>query len=83
MLTEKSTERKAQPQMKKKETALLAGFFVFFRRWELTQLNLPVQGLLALIHRHALFEFFKPVHDDVDFGGGFLCGFAVNRCGLP
>jgi hypothetical protein len=27
MLTEKSTERTSQPQMKKKGTALLAGFF--------------------------------------------------------
>jgi len=27
MLKEKSTERKSQPQMKKKGTALLAGFF--------------------------------------------------------
>jgi hypothetical protein len=27
MLTEKSTERKSQPQMKKKGTALLAGYF--------------------------------------------------------
>jgi hypothetical protein len=29
MLTEKSTERKSQPQMKKKGTALLAGYFPF------------------------------------------------------
>jgi hypothetical protein len=28
MLTEKSTERKSQPQMKKKGKALLAGFFM-------------------------------------------------------
>jgi hypothetical protein len=27
MLTEKSTERKSQPQLKKKGTALLAGYF--------------------------------------------------------
>jgi hypothetical protein len=45
---------------------------VFFRRWELTQLNLPVQELPALIHRYALFEFFKPVQDDVDFAGSSL-----------
>ena len=30
MLTEKSTERKSQPQMKKKGTALLAGFFPLY-----------------------------------------------------
>jgi hypothetical protein len=29
MLTEKSTERNSQPQMKKKGTALLAGYFLF------------------------------------------------------
>jgi hypothetical protein len=29
MLTEKSTERELQPQMKKKGTALLAGYFAF------------------------------------------------------
>jgi hypothetical protein len=29
MLTEKSTERKSQPQMKNKGTALLAGYFAF------------------------------------------------------
>ncbi len=32
MLTEKSTERKSQPQMKKKGTALLAGYFLFMDR---------------------------------------------------
>jgi len=30
MLTEKSTERTSQPQMKKKETAILAGFFPLY-----------------------------------------------------
>jgi hypothetical protein len=29
MLTAKSTERNSQPQMKKKGTALLAGYFAF------------------------------------------------------
>jgi hypothetical protein len=29
MLTEKSTERKSQPQMKKKGTALLAGYLPY------------------------------------------------------
>jgi len=29
MLTEKSTERKSQPQMKKKGTALLTGFSLY------------------------------------------------------
>jgi hypothetical protein len=32
MLTEKSTERNSQPQMKKKGTALLAGYFLFLDR---------------------------------------------------
>ncbi len=33
MLTAKSTERYSQPQMKKKGTALLAGYFVSLNVW--------------------------------------------------
>jgi len=36
MLTEKSTERNSQPQMKKKGTALLAGFFLFIGPYPIT-----------------------------------------------
>jgi hypothetical protein len=33
MLTKQSTERKSQPQMKKRETALLAGYLPFLRNY--------------------------------------------------
>jgi hypothetical protein len=39
MLTEQSTERKSQPQMKKKGTALLAGFFMLTVHWKTTLLQ--------------------------------------------
>jgi hypothetical protein len=55
MLTEKSTERKSQPQMKKKGTALLASLFPLYMQMKLFN----IEGYLQIWPKNAISQIFR------------------------